>query len=412
MKTMKLTMAVIATAHVVTTLAIPLSVAGEIPFEGVVVDDSVEDPWAKIIADIDGDGFADVIIGGRAGPLVWYRYPDWAKGVIAEGGYRTVDGEAGDVDGDGDPDIVMGGLIWYENPSSDTDPVKTRWTAHQVADHRTHDLELSDLDRDGDLDIVTRDQSDFGTKAGNKIYVWRQETGDRWTHRIIDCPHGEGLALGDIDRDGDHDIVIGGIWFENSGSILDGPWRAHAFADWHSAATVQVADVNGDARPDVVLSPSELKGNWYRLSWFEAPADPTEARWSEHVIAEAIECVIHGLVTADFNGDGAVDIATSEMHQGQDPDEVVVFVNRGGGTAWNRQVLSTRGSHYIRAGDIGADGDIDLIGANWSGPYQPVEMWENTSRDPAGPSGPDLVGGAYQASAFWALGTVSCGLTL
>ena len=90
--------------------------AGDVPFARVAIDDSIKDPWAKIIADIDKDGFADIVIGGQAGPLVWYKYPNWTKAVIAEGGYRTVDGEAGDVDGDGDLDIVMGGLIWYENP--------------------------------------------------------------------------------------------------------------------------------------------------------------------------------------------------------------------------------------------------------------------------------------------------------
>ena len=46
-----------------------------------------------------------------------------------------------------------------------------------MADHKTHDIELADLDRDGKLDIVTRDQSDFGAKAGDKVYLWRQEQG-------------------------------------------------------------------------------------------------------------------------------------------------------------------------------------------------------------------------------------------
>jgi hypothetical protein len=371
---------IVGVAGILIASVLRLSFTAEVPFRHLAIDDSVKDPWAKIVADIDKDGFPDIIIGGRAGPLVWYHYPDWTKAVIAEGGYRTVDGEAGDIDGDGDLDIVMGGLIWYENPLPKGDPARMLWTAHQVADHKTHDVELADLDGDGRLDIVTRDQSDFGAKAGDKVYLWRQERGDKWTHRVIECPHGEGLAVGDIDRDGDPDVVIGGIWFENDGRILEGAWQAHKFGDWHPNASVEVADLNGDGRPDIVLSPSELKGNWYHLSWFEAPADPKGTAWTEHVIVERIECVIHGLATADFNGDGAVDIAASEMHQGEDPDEVVLFLNRQNGAAWDKQVLSTKGSHCIQAADVGSDGDMDLVGANWSGPYQPVELWENLSR--------------------------------
>lgn len=343
---------------------------------GIIDQDGPKDPWAKVVADIDGNGKPDVVIGGRRGPLVWYAWPDWTATTIAEGGYDTVDGEAGDIDGDGDLDIVMGGLLWYENPRRGRGAAGKLWNVHRVADHATHDLELADLDRDGDLDIVTRNQSEFGAKAGNEIHLWRQDKGDKWAHAVLQCPHGEGLCVADLDHDGDADIVIGGMWLENAGHITD-PWPAHTFGQWHPNATVQVADINGDSRLDVVLSPSELKGQWYRLSWFEAPQDARQGDWTEHKIVEKIECVIHGMVSADFDGDGAVDVAISEMHQGQDPDEVAIFLNRDKGGTWQKQVLSGQGSHYIQAADLGADGDIDLIGANWSGPYQPIEFWEN-----------------------------------
>ena len=363
-----------------------LAVSGraQVRFEHRVIDEQgPKDPWAKIIADVNGDGKPDVVIGGRSGPLVWYAWPDWTKAEISKGGYKTVDGEAGDMDGDGDLDIVMGGLLWYENPRPAGDPAKGLWREHRVADHPTHDVELADLDRDGDIDIVTRDQSEWANK-GHEIHVWRQDEGDKWAHRMIECPHGEAICLADLDRDGDADIVIGGLWFENTRDVIGGPWTRHVFGQWHPNATVQVADFNGDGRPDVVLSPSELKDNWYRLSWFEAPLDPRQGDWAEHVIVARIECVIHGLVVADFDGDRAMDIAISEMHQGDDPDEVAVFLNRDKGAVWSKQLLSAKGSHYIQAADIGSDGDIDLIGANWSSPYQPIEFWENLGASTGG----------------------------
>jgi len=361
-------------------LALSLPVFAEVPFNHIILDDAgPKDPWAKIAGDIDGDNLPDVAIGGRQGPLVWYKYPSWSKSVIAKGGYRTVDGELGDVDGDGDLDVVMGGLIWYENPRPDGDSAKNTWKAHKVANHPTHDVELADLDGDGDLDIVTRDQSEFGHKAGNRIHLWQQYPGNKWTEKVIDCPHGEGITLSDIDSDGDADIVIGGIWFENTGDIDGGVWTAHRFNEWHPSATVQVVDINSDKRPDVVLSPPELKGQSYKISWFEAPPDPKKENWIEHIIAKPIECVIHGLAAADINGDGMIDVVSSEMHQGADPDEVAVYINRNKGSAWTKQIISVKGSHLIRVADIGNDGDMDIIGANWSGPYQPVEMWENKS---------------------------------
>ena len=351
--------------------------SADLNFTHVVVDPHPPvNPWTKMAGDFNCDGKLDIAIGGQKGPLVWYAAPGWQKHQIASGGWQTVAGAIGDVDGDGDDDIVPGAQLWFENPLPKGDPRSQAWGQHRISETGTHDVFLADLDGDGRLDLVGRDQSSFGHKTGNRIHFWKQLGPDVWHHHSIECPHGEGLTVVDLDRDGDADVITGGLWFENDGSV-DGSWRRHAFTSrWQWADTkVAVGDIDGDRRADVALAPAELKGQSYRVAWYQSPANPREAGWPEQIVIPAIESVIHGMRIADMDGDGRPDIVMARMHQGDAPREVCVLLNGGSGRSWTKIVLSDRGSHDILTADFNGDGRPDILGANHGGDYQAVELW-------------------------------------
>jgi len=350
-----------------------------IEFKHILIDpEGPENPHIKAVGDIDGDGFVDVVVASsNGGSLIWYEYPSWTKHVIAPSGKWSTDAKLVDLDGDGDSDILISEwythdrMEWYENPGPDGNPAADPWKHHIIGGPRAHDIEVGDIDGDGNLEIVTRSQG----KDGNQIVVWKRINDTSWTKRVIPCPPGEGLALGDIDGDGYLDVVIGGRWYEAPKDILQEPWKEHLFADWAPDAMVRVADMNKNGRLDVVLTRSE---GHYRLSWFEAPLDSKIGGWTEHVVDDSVDFA-HSLVICDMNNDGEPDIVTAEMHQSQ-RKRVMVYLNEENATKWRRQVIAATGSHNLCVADTGNNGVLDIIGANWSGDCQPVEMWERRAR--------------------------------
>ena len=106
-----------------------------------------------------------------------------------------------------------------------------------------------------------------------------------------------------------------------------------------------------------------------------------DGEWQEVVVDPNVEAVHHSINAEDFDNDGDIDLLTAEMGHGDKPNEVKIYWNLNAGMSWKKQVVSSTGSHSMRAVDIDLDGDIDFFGADVFGRNRPVELWVNRTYD-------------------------------
>ena len=340
-------------------------------FTEKVIDDQAPDHlWMKTTGDVNGDGKSDIIVGGwKEGGMVAYMAPDWKKLIIRDSLQISTNAEVCDVDNNNITDIVAvvnKAIVWFAGPD---------WTVHLIDSIVGHDVEVFDFDGDGLLDVISRNQGAFGEIGGHTLHFYNQKPLGVWSKYQKEILDGEGLKMGDINNDQKQDIVTNGYWFENTGNMAD--WKEHKFTDsWTWANTyIDVKDMNNDGLLDILHSPAELASTYYRISWFEAPENPSSI-WKEHIVADSVETIVHSIGAADFDSDGKMDIIVAEMQQGADPDDVIIFYNAGA-DSWHRQVISTGGSHSMSLFDFDGDGDIDVFGANFADHV--VKMWVNES---------------------------------
>jgi hypothetical protein len=356
--------------------ALALAAPGELTFRHHFVDDALPGgSWGQTaLADIDGDKDLDFITGRSGGDVRWYEFrgrDGWKLHTIGEESPSDVGGAVLDVDRDGRLDFVAGGA-WYRQPER---PRSGPWPRipFDAALRGVHDVVVADLTGDGREEVLTMsDRNDL------RYYVIPAENTDGpWPMRkIADSVHA-GISAGDLDGDGDVDVVRSEVWLENLGR--GETWREHKFcpipwADrkevgfYYRAARSCVADMNDDGRNDIVLTEAEFSGA--RVAWFEAPKNPRAVPWKAHVLPHSGDeerGPYHSLQVADFDLDGDPDIFSGEMERfGVPPHRWFIWENRGGEFVEHAIFDKALGTHETVAGDVDGDGDIDLVGKLWS----------------------------------------------
>lgn len=252
---------------------------------------------AALLADRDGDGVPELYLclDGRylaaldgTGGLLWRRE---FETTVLSGKYLT----AADFDQDGDLELLL---------DQQTIDCRTGYTLRDDAKLGT----VADLDGDGKSEIVTREEV---RDADFKILATRAASygGDRYP------------ILADLDGDGCLEIIL----YDNTGiQVYDRQYRLSWSQSLAGLEKVVVGDVDGDGFSELVTARLAADSDWYLeldcLSYQGASLWRTREVWRDYEkvsnLRRALENLkegqnyeICGLLLADLNGDGRLELA-------------------------------------------------------------------------------------------------------
>ena len=255
---------------------------------------------------------------------------------------------------------------------------------------------IADLNGDGRPDLVVA--------GAQGPVVWYRNPDWKPSTIAASASSESGSAVGDVDGDGDEDVVVGTTWYENRGAGR--AWRAHRIGAGGTHDIV-LADFDRDGKLDVAMrgetaSAVEIFFQNGKDSWTRIRLDPRFGR--------------NGLDAGDLDGDGYADLAVgglwlanpgkgaarsvrawkvrrfaqwnawaavkiADMDRDGSPDVVLAVSEQNGDVAWFRSpadpahgrwlrhtiATSLDSVHSVDVADVDGDGDPDVVGSEFRG---------------------------------------------
>ncbi len=209
-----------------------------------------------------------------------------------------------------------------------------------------------DVDHDGDLDAFV-----LGSHS-NAMTIHRFENGQPFAPPTTVGPDGD-LDFGDLDGDGDLDIVGGGggpIWVTmNQGGGHFGPATNFPSSAFNGPTAVKLADLNNDGRPDLLIG---------TLSGFNTKLNNGNGTFGALTQWNMPICGGNDLDAVDLDNDGNLDIVIPESAGCPGVPFPRVFIAKGLGNGtfvppiqFNATFLVEKMTHA----DLDGDGNQDLV---------------------------------------------------
>jgi hypothetical protein len=211
-------------------------------FNHHIISDSATEARSVSAADIDGDGYMDVLSGHNN--IAWYEYDgseSFNTHTVVTSGVSSVC--AVDVDGDGDTDVVgssAGSVGWYENDGSES------FTTHTISTSGASSVLAVDLDGDGDMDVV---------KSSAGSVSWYKNSGSKNfnTHIITTAAdNAQSVYTADVDGDGDLDVLSAALgdskisWYEINYAPIANDTAITLSEDRDYTGVLPASDSDGD----------------------------------------------------------------------------------------------------------------------------------------------------------------------
>ncbi|HRK58220.1 MAG TPA: VCBS repeat-containing protein [Candidatus Kapabacteria bacterium] len=297
-------------------------------------------------ADFNGDGFVDLvfcseddIVMGKT--KVHEYYLGDGKGGFTSAPFILPDSEANaiataDINRDGFPDIILG------NKGKNTVLINDGKGNFAIENNRlpsdektTQDLAFVDVNGDGILDLFE------GNEDGNELYIGNEQgyfTKVTETHLPKDFDiETRKICFADIDRDKDMDIFLANVEFKpgkdpqnrllinNGNGIFTDKTAAQLPADEDHTIDAIFEDVDGDKDMDLLLA--NVFGAHIKCYFNDGNGNFTDNTldvFEEYYVRDAL-----GIIAADFNGDGLRDLYICDRYNPNKVQKDLLLINAG-----------------------------------------------------------------------------------
>jgi PGF-pre-PGF domain-containing protein len=286
----------------------------------------------------------------------------------------------GDIDNDGDLDLVVIGecdsgcystKVYINNGTS---LIENQTWEQNLTNLQYGSLAFSDIDNDGDLDLALTGCNSGGeyvtlcNEGGFKTFIyinngttfienqtWQQNLSKVWRSSI---------AFGDIDNDGDLDMVLTGqtntnriskIYINNGTTLVENStWQSNLTGV--DSSSVALGDIDNDGDLDLILSGRDYSYNKITKVYINNGTSLLENSTWEYYLENVIDS---SLVLGDYDNDGDLDLSLTgccDIHR----------IYRNNGTTFieiHREIDDLAGvfAGSQSFGDYNNDGYLDLI---------------------------------------------------